>query len=102
MKAREDCRRAAQVPAQIRDFALRIAGRFQPEKIILFGSCARGKAKPGSDVDLLMIMSHEGRPAVKAAEIASAIPRPFPVDLIVRSPQKCKSGLRWGISFSAL
>ncbi|MGB3137929.1 MAG: nucleotidyltransferase domain-containing protein [Nodosilinea sp.] len=31
----------------------RIADRFQPEKIIFFGSYARGEAHPHSDLDLI-------------------------------------------------
>jgi predicted nucleotidyltransferase len=34
----------------------RIVREFQPDRIILFGSHARGEAGPDSDVDLLVIM----------------------------------------------
>jgi hypothetical protein len=40
----------------IRRHARLIADRFQPEKIILFGSYAYGTPHSGSDVDLLVIM----------------------------------------------
>ena len=33
-----------------------IAMRFQPEKIILFGSYASGRPDPGSGIDLLVVM----------------------------------------------
>jgi predicted nucleotidyltransferase len=36
--------------------AEQIAARFQPEKIILFGSYAYGQPKAESDVDLLVVM----------------------------------------------
>ncbi len=42
--------------AAIRRFARRIAERFQPDKIILFGSYAYGEPHNESDVDLLVIM----------------------------------------------
>ncbi|MCD6211638.1 MAG: nucleotidyltransferase domain-containing protein, partial [Sulfurovum sp.] len=32
----------------------RIVERFQPDKVILFGSHARGEADPDSDIDLLI------------------------------------------------
>ncbi|HXU32595.1 MAG TPA: nucleotidyltransferase domain-containing protein [Thermoanaerobaculia bacterium] len=32
-----------------------IVEEFEPERIILFGSHARGDARPGSDIDLLVI-----------------------------------------------
>jgi predicted nucleotidyltransferase len=34
-----------------------LAGRFSVRKIGLFGSCARAKARPGSDVDILVDMA---------------------------------------------
>ena len=37
----------------------RIVDNFHPEKVILFGSYARGNAGPDSDVDLLVVMSHK-------------------------------------------
>ena len=33
----------------------RIVERFQPQKVILFGSHARGDARSGSDFDLLIV-----------------------------------------------
>lgn len=36
----------------------RIVERCDPEKIILFGSHATGHARPGSDVDLMVITRH--------------------------------------------
>ena len=34
----------------------RIVGRFQPARVVLFGSYARGTAIESSDVDLLVVM----------------------------------------------
>lgn len=50
----------------------RIVERFQPEKIILFGSQARGDATQHSDVDLLVVFqeisnSHEQAVAIRRA-----------------------------------
>lgn len=38
----------------------RLVQNFHPEKIILFGSHARGTAGPDSDVDLLVVMNTKG------------------------------------------
>ena len=43
-------------PQLINQMARRLARRFKPEQIILFGSHARGTAGPDSDVDLLVVM----------------------------------------------
>ena len=44
------------VKVAIREMVRRIVKQFDPEKIILFGSQARGDAGPDSDVDLLVVM----------------------------------------------
>jgi predicted nucleotidyltransferase len=80
-------------PPAIRRFARRIAARFQPQMIILFGSYAYGRPHAESDVDLLVIM-----PAFdvvnQAIRISLAFERPFSVDLIVRTPEQVERGLR--------
>lgn len=47
----------------------RLAKQFQPEKIILFGSHARGTAGPDSDIDLLVIMAVKGSKRSKTVEM---------------------------------
>ena len=46
-------------PAVLKSVIERIAEIASPEKIILFGSAARGDARPDSDVDLLIIKDGE-------------------------------------------
>jgi predicted nucleotidyltransferase len=81
-------------PAAIRRFARQIAERFQPEKIILFGSYAYGTPHNESDVDLLVIM-----PACdvvnQSIRICVAFETwPFSIDLIVRTPEQMERGLK--------
>ena len=71
----------------------RIAEQFAPDRIILFGSRARGRPDKDSDVDLLVVMRYRGISARKAAEILNAVEPEFPVDLIVRSPQEVEKRL---------
>src|SRR5580704_7216228 len=79
--------------AAIRRFARRIAERFQPEKIILFGSYAYGKPHEESDVDLLVIMPT--RNAIdQSIRITLAFERLFSLDLIVRTPWQIERGLK--------
>ena len=47
--------------AQIRALSRRIATQFNPDRIILFGSRARGRAHADSDVDLLVRTPQEIR-----------------------------------------
>jgi predicted nucleotidyltransferase len=84
----------------IRAVAERIAEKFQPEKIILFGSYACGRPKPESDVDLLVIMNTSLRPRQQRLEISRALsPRPFPMDIIVRTPAELKERIAMGDVF---
>jgi predicted nucleotidyltransferase len=67
----------------------RIVERFDPEKIILFGSHARGTAGPDSDVDLLVVMPVEGSKRNKAIEIRVALHDiRVPKDIIVTTPEE--------------
>ena len=47
--------------SEIEDLAGRIAKEFKPERIILFGSYASGAPSPDSDVDLLVVLPHQGK-----------------------------------------
>src|SRR5437660_10565194 len=79
--------------AAIRRFARGIAERFQPDKIILFGSYAYGKPHEESDVDLLVIM--RTRNAIdQSIRISLAFEQLFSLDLIVRTPWQIKRGLK--------
>ncbi len=61
------------VAGKIDEMVRRIVERFQPEKIILFGSHATGDAGPDSDVDLLIVMDVDGSRREKAVEIDMAL-----------------------------
>jgi predicted nucleotidyltransferase len=83
----------------IGDVCRRIAEEFHPERIVLFGSYARGNPTPDSDVDLLVIMPLEERPVDKSVAIRLRIRPPFPVDILVRSPAAVRERLALGDSF---
>jgi predicted nucleotidyltransferase len=78
-----------------------VARQFRPERIVLFGSYARATATEDSDVDVLLVMRlPRGRRNVRqAAAIRDRVRAPFPMDLIVRSPQQIASRLAQGDSF---
>ena len=67
----------------------RIVKRFHPEKIILFGSQARGDAGPDSDVNLLVVMAVEGSLVEKRLEIRGALHIfPIPIDVVLTPPEE--------------
>src|SRR5262245_59246318 len=77
----------------IRRFAARIAERFHPDKIILFGSYAYGTPHNESDVDLLVIMPAYDVVA-QAIRISGAFERLFSHSIIVRTPEQIERGLK--------
>lgn len=84
---------------QIQEVAQRIGKEFSPQRIILFGSYAYGHPTPDSDVDLLVITPFQGRSAEKSVEIRLKVRPPFPMDLLVRTPEKVQERLNMGDSF---
>ena len=84
---------------QIEEVGRRIASQFRPERIVLFGSYARGAATEDSDVDLLVVLPFEGRWVEKAVEIRMRVRPPFPVDLLVRTPDKVRERVAMGDGF---
>jgi predicted nucleotidyltransferase len=89
-------------PSEIIDFADRIAARFRPERIILFGSYAYGTPTEDSDVDLLVVMRLRRLrtdPRDKAVEIRTAAGSSFPLDLLVRTPATIRQRLEWNDFF---
>ena len=64
-----------------------IADEFEPERIILFGSRARGEARPDSDVDLLVVMpdgTEETRTTIAMHGLLHTMP--LPKDIVVSTP----------------
>jgi predicted nucleotidyltransferase len=82
----------------IRGFARKVAERYRPEKIILFGSYANGRPHADSDVDLLVVMPARNQ-LDQAFKIHATLLPPFPLDLIVRTPKNMQWRLAAGDSF---
>jgi uncharacterized protein len=80
----------SKVQPAILEMVRRIVEKFHPEKIILFGSHARGEAGPDSDVDLLVIMEvDKSARRKKSIEMDMAlIGIPLPADIILLSPSQ--------------
>ena len=79
--------------AVIRRYARQVAKRFGPDKIVLFGSHAYGRPNDDSDVDLLVIMPARNQHDM-AVKIRWALPAPFPMDVLVRTP----ANVRWRLA----
>jgi predicted nucleotidyltransferase len=80
--------------AAIRRYVRHVVEQFRPEKVILFGSHAYGKPDDGSDVDLLVVMPAKNEFSMMG-RIAQAVWAPFPLDLLVYTPENLAKRLAW-------
>ena len=84
---------------EIKKFGRRIGEEFGAEKVILFGSYAQGTATQDSDVDLLIVEPFEGRPVDTSVKIRMKLRPQFPIELLVRTPEKIQQRIEMGDSF---
>ena len=76
----------------IDDVVQRIVNRFHPERVVLFGSQARGDAGPESDMDLFVEMKSDLRPIERAQQIHRFFgSRPWGLDVFVYTPDEVQA-----------
>ncbi len=84
----------------IRKYARTVGREFRPQRVVLFGSYARGKATEDSDVDILIIMDHDKpRNVDQAIAIRLKADTPFPMDLLVKRPAEVAERLAMNDTF---
>ena len=84
---------------QIKAIATRIGDEFHPLRVVLFGSYAYGTPTADSDVDLLVVMPHQGSGSETAIEIMRRVEPRIPLDLVVRTPDEIRERLKWNDFF---
>ncbi len=73
----------------VRDIVRRIVDAAQPEKVVLFGSQARGDARPHSDFDVLVIkQSDEPRHRRSVPLYVALADLPVEVEVMVYTPEE--------------
>ena len=78
----------------------RVVAVLQPYKLILFGSYVYGAPSGDSDVDLLVILETSARPVDRYLAVSRLLrPRPFPLDILVKTPDEIAQALKTGDSF---
>ncbi len=88
------------VGRSLRPAIQRIVDELQPEKIILFGSYAYGKPNSHSDVDLLVVMKTDASLKERSWNVSRLLlPRPFPIDILVKTPKEIEEALKAGDFF---
>ena len=70
------------------------------ERVILFGSHARGDATEHSDVDFMIIAKSDLPRFKRSRELYKLLrPHPFAMDIVVYTPQEIEKGKRTKVSF---
>lgn len=80
----------------------RLREGYAPQKVILFGSRARGTARPDSDIDLLVIKETSERFIdrwVRVRQVLSDPERTIPLETMVLTPQEVAQRLAIGDQF---
>jgi len=85
---------------EIADIATQIIEKYKPEKIILFGSAARGDGGPDSDADFLIIKKKTPLyGAERTRKLSRMIKRSIPVDFLVYRPEEFEKRVEMGDPF---
>lgn len=78
----------------------RLVPALNPCQIIVFGSYAYGVPSADSDLDLLVIVETQARPVDRYLSVSSLLrPRPFPLDILVKTPDEIDRALADGDPF---
>lgn len=78
--------------AVLKEIVRRIVKLSDPKKVILFGSRARGDARPNSDYDLLVIKSSRQPRYRRSAPLYTALADlPVEVEVLVYTPKEVKA-----------
>ncbi len=88
---------------EIQKITKQIIEKYKPEKIILFGSAARGEYTKDSDADFLIIKKdtpHYGADRIR--ELSRIIERKIPVDFFIYKPEEFEKRLAMGDPFLKL
>ena len=79
-------------PPYLNEVIDRIVRKFNPVRIILFGSWARGEAREDSDLDLLVVLprvEHKRKAAIEILRSLNGLP--ISKDVVVTTPEEIKA-----------
>jgi predicted nucleotidyltransferase len=79
---------------EIKKIVDQIVKNYRPQKIILFGSRARGKAKTSSDIDLAVIKKTKDNFIERLKKIAKIVKTWEAVDILVYTPKEWEKNLK--------
>ena len=85
---------------EVERITAQIIEKYDPEKIILFGSSVRGEISPDSDLDILIIKRDTPLyGADRIRELSRLIERDIPIDFLVYRPEEFEKRIEMGDPF---
>lgn len=87
MKTKRDRSKGKPDPAILADIVKRVVESAKPDKIVLFGSGARGEMGPNSDIDLLVIKRGKFNYWRVMTRIYQCLPGTAAVDVVLATPE---------------
>jgi len=87
------------IETEIANITSQIVKKYRPEKIILFGSAARGELSPDSDLDFFIIKDDKRRHIERMKELYFTIKYNIATDFLVYRPQEIEERLQMGDPF---
>jgi len=67
---------------------------YKPDKIILFGSMAKGNIKASSDIDLMIVKKTQKNPWARLKEADKYFDHNFPIDFLIYTPSEIEERLK--------
>jgi predicted nucleotidyltransferase len=81
----------------------RLMEAIRPQRIVVFGSRARGDARPDSDLDLMVVADIDGSLAERSRVVHTPlIDLDVPIDLVVYTPQEYARFREWRSSVAGI
>lgn len=84
---------------QISYLTKQIKKRYKPQKIILYGSVAKNKAKRNSDIDIFIVKRTSKRFIDRINDVFNIVDCQIPIEPIVYTPSEVKKRLKIGDFF---
>lgn len=88
-----------QVQGQIDSITKQLIQKYQPEKIILFGSAATGSMTSDSDLDFLVIKDDKKSRHDRMVEVYKLIDKDIAADFLVYTPSELTARVKMGDPF---
>jgi len=85
--------------AEIKRITDQIISNYRPQKIILFGSVARGEFNEDSDLDMLIVKNTSKRRVDRIKEVLFAVDYNLPFEPLVYTPREIEERKKLGDNF---